>query len=121
MLTPSRKFIDDKPVYTSMMRWNLGKKRIELSDFEQIPGQEPRTKPLYYITFDPTKGGTGLTQFECIEKLVAFLTDPINGSESQWPRKGDLDRFTRRLWGAAIRLGADFNELDWGFPVLEKA
>jgi len=121
MLTPSRKFIDNEPVYTSMMRWNLGKKRIELSDFEQIPGQEPRTKPLYYITFDPTKGGTRLTQLECINKLVAFLTDPINGSESQWRRKGDLDRFTRRLWGAATKLGGDVNEPGWGIPVWEKA
>jgi hypothetical protein len=103
-----------------MVRWNLPKRRIEFSDFEQLPGQEPRPKLLYCITFDPTKGGNGLTQLECVQNLYAFVRDPLNGSQSQWPRFGDLDRFNQQLWKAAMRLAVDDNETEWGFPAWER-
>lgn len=107
-----------------MMRWNLGKKRIELSYFnESIPGRELRAEiePTYYITFEPTKGGIRAKHAECVTNLMAFLKDPKNGDNSQWPDNGDLQRFTRELWRAAVHLGGDSNELDWGFPVWEVA
>ncbi|GAB1312431.1 hypothetical protein MFIFM68171_02641 [Madurella fahalii] len=94
-----RSLEDGKPKYLSLIRWNIEKKRIELT-----PNVNRRDQ-IYCITFDRERGNQA-SEKECVENLVEFIRE--YGTPHQWLVE-DVYYTNQALWEAAVH--------KWGKPV----